>query len=129
MFIVRMLLFFRTKKTSNAERFEYLSSGKPIPELLFRFMENLLRAQRERGTGDAGRQLQPFDDLLPQFFVDHVDESAARNHQIVQLVQIQHRLGHNGQPIDGRTCWFFFWVWTLVELQKFISIDPGMMGK
>lgn len=51
---------------------------------------HLLGAQCERCAGDAGRQLQPFDDLLPEFLVDDIDETAACDDQIVQLVQVQH---------------------------------------
>lgn len=65
---------------------------------------NLLGAQGEGGTGDARRQMQPLDDLLPQLLVDNIHQAAAGYHQIVQLVQVQHRLGHDRQPIDRRAC-------------------------
>lgn len=61
---------------------------------------HLLGAQGEGGTGDAGGQVQPLDDLLPQLLVDNIHQAAAGYHQIVQLVEIQHRFGHYRQPID-----------------------------
>lgn len=65
---------------------------------------HLLCAQSERGTGDARRQMQSLDDLLPQFLVDDVDEAATGDDQIVQFVQVQHRLGHDRQAVD-RGAW------------------------
>lgn len=32
--------------------------------------------------------MQAFDDFLPQFFVDDIDQTATGYHQIVQFVQI-----------------------------------------
>ena len=63
---------------------------------------DVLGAQSEGGRRDGRRQVQALDDLLPEFLVDDVDQAAARNHQIVELVQVQHLLGHDRQPRDRR---------------------------
>lgn len=65
---------------------------------------HLLGAQGKGRTGDARRQMQALDDLLPQLLVDDIHQSAAGYYQIVQLIEIQHRFGHYGQPIDRRSC-------------------------
>lgn len=67
-------------------------------------MKHSLRPEREGGAGDGRGQLEALDDLLPQLLVDDVDEAAARHHQVVQLVQVQDLLGHDGQAVDGRPC-------------------------
>lgn len=45
--------------------------------------------------------MKALDDLLPELLVDDIDESAARHHQQVELVEIQHRFGHDWKTIDG----------------------------
>ena len=47
--------------------------------------------------------MQTLDDLLPQLFVDDVDQSSPGDDQVVQLVQVQHLLGHDGQSVDWRS--------------------------
>ena len=47
--------------------------------------------------------MKSFDDLLPQFLVDDVNEASTGHHQVVQLVEIQHLFGHNRQPCNRRT--------------------------
>lgn len=48
--------------------------------------------------------MQPLDDLLPQLLVDDVDQPAALDHQVVQLEQVQHGLGHDRQSVNRRPC-------------------------
>lgn len=55
----------------------------------------LLGAQSERRGSDARWQVEAFDDFLPEFLVDYVDQASPCDHQIVQLVQIQHRFRHD----------------------------------
>lgn len=73
-------------------------------EIKKEIMKHSLRPEREGGAGDGRGQLEALDDLLPQLLVDDVDEAAARHHQVVQLVQVQDLLGHDGQAVDGRPC-------------------------
>lgn len=47
--------------------------------------------------------MQTFDDLLPELLVDDVNQTTSLDNQVVQLVQVQHRLGHDGQSVDRRT--------------------------
>lgn len=49
---------------------------------------NLLRPQSECCAGNARRQMESLDDLLPQLLVDHIDETTARYHQVVELIQV-----------------------------------------
>lgn len=63
----------------------------------------LLSAQSERGGSDARWQAETLDDFLPELLVDYLDETASLDHQVVELVQIQHGLGHDGQTIDWLT--------------------------
>lgn len=44
--------------------------------------------------------MQTLYDLLPQFFVDDVDQSPSGDDQVVQLVQVEHLLGHDRQSVD-----------------------------
>lgn len=48
--------------------------------------------------------MQPLDDLLPQLLVDDIHEATTRDDQVVQLVQVQHGLGHDRQAIDRSSC-------------------------
>lgn len=63
---------------------------------------SLLSAQCERRRRYARREVEALDDLLPEFLVDDVDESSSGNDQIVQLVEVEHRLGHDRQSVDRR---------------------------
>lgn len=83
--------------------------------------EHLLRTQCECRTCDAGGQVQPFNYLLPQLLVYDVDETAARDHQIVQLVKIQHRFGHDRKSIDRRS-WKSKRADDLVDIQVIVLI-------
>ena len=56
----------------------------------------LLGAQSKRSGSDAWWQVEAFDDFLPEFLVDYVHQPASGDHQIVQLVQVQHRFRHDG---------------------------------
>lgn len=49
---------------------------------------HVLCSQGEGGGCDRRWQMQAFDDLLPEFFVDDVDKASALDHQIVQLVKV-----------------------------------------
>lgn len=49
----------------------------------------VLSAKCECGAGDARREVQVLDDLLPQFLIDDVHETAAAYHQLVELVEIE----------------------------------------
>jgi hypothetical protein len=59
-----------------------------------------LCAQGEGGGGYGGGEAEPLDDLLPLLLVDDLHEAAPRHHQVVQLVQVQHLLSHDRQPVD-----------------------------
>lgn len=56
---------------------------------------DLLGAQSERCTCDAGGQVQSLNDLLPQLLVYDIHKTTTRDDQIVQFVQVQHGLRHN----------------------------------
>lgn len=47
--------------------------------------------------------MQPLNYLLPQLLVYDIDQAPTCDDQVVQLVQVQHGLGHDRQAIDGRT--------------------------
>lgn len=69
--------------------------GQRMGSRMGNFTIYLLGAQSERGGSDARWQVEAFDDFLPELLVDHVNQTAAGYHQVVQLVQVQHRLRHD----------------------------------
>lgn len=62
---------------------------------------NSLRAQGEGGAGDGGGQVKAFGDLPPDLLVDDLHQPALLGHQLVEHVEIQDLLGHDGDPVDG----------------------------
>lgn len=65
---------------------------------------DLLGSKRECGTGDGGGQIKAFGDLSPDFLVDDFHQPSFLSHQLVQHVEIQDLLCHDGDPIDGSSC-------------------------
>lgn len=65
---------------------------------------NSLRAQGEGGAGDGGGQVKAFGDLPPDLLVDDLHQPALLGHQLVEHVEIQDLLGHDGDPVDGSSC-------------------------
>lgn len=66
--------------------------------------EILLCAEGEGGAGDRGGQVQAFGDLPPDLLVYHLHQTSLLSHQLIQHVQIQHLLGHDGDSIH-RCAW------------------------
>lgn len=65
--------------------------------------EILLCAEGEGGAGDGGGQVQAFGDLSPDLLVYHLHQTSLLSHQLIQHVQIQHLLGHDGDSIHRCT--------------------------
>lgn len=63
---------------------------------------HVLGAQREGGRRDGRGQVEALGDLAPNLLVDHLDQAAARHHELVELVQVEHLLRHDWNPVDGR---------------------------
>ena len=63
----------------------------------------LLCSQREGGTGDGRGQLEPLDDLLPEFLVDDINKATPGHYEVEKLVEVQHLLGHDRETVDGGT--------------------------
>lgn len=61
---------------------------------------SLLCAQGERCTGDGGGQVQSLCDFPPDLLVDDLHQAPLVRHQLVEHVQIQDLLGHDGDTID-----------------------------
>ena len=60
----------------------------------------VLSSESEGCGGDGGGKLEISDDLLPLLLVDHLHQAALLHHQVVQLEQVQHVLGHHWQSVD-----------------------------
>lgn len=65
---------------------------------------HLLGAQREGGAGDGRGEVETFCDLPPDLLVDDLHQASLLRHQLVQLVQVQHLLGHDGNAVDRSPC-------------------------
>ena len=63
---------------------------------------HVLGAESEGGTGDRAGQVEALGDLAPQLLVDDLDEAALGHHELVELEQVEHVLGHDGYAVDGR---------------------------
>lgn len=63
-----------------------------------------LCAQGESCTGDGGGQVESLCDFSPDLLVDNLHKAALLRHQLVQHVQIQDLLGHDGDTIDWGSC-------------------------
>lgn len=61
---------------------------------------HLLGAQREGGAGDGCGEVETFGDLPPDLLVDDLHQASLLCHQLVQLVQVQHLLSHDGNAVD-----------------------------
>lgn len=75
--------------------------GNPLWEVA---APNSLRAQGEGGAGDGGGQVKAFGDLPPDLLVDDLHQPTLLRHQLVEHVEIQDLLGHDGDPVDGSSC-------------------------
>lgn len=75
-----------------------LFSGKVMRE------RHPLGAQREGGAGDGRGEVETFGDLPPDLLVDDLHQASLFRHQLVQLVQVQHLLGHDGNAVDRSPC-------------------------
>lgn len=73
-------------------------NGNSLQELA---VHNSLRAQGEGGAGDGGGQVKAFGDLPPDLLVDDLHQPTFLSHQLVEHVQVQDLLGHDGDPVDG----------------------------
>lgn len=65
---------------------------------------DLLGSKRKCGTGDGGGQIKAFGDLSPDLLVDDFHQPSFLSHQLVEHVEIQDLLCHDGDPIDGSPC-------------------------
>lgn len=65
---------------------------------------DLLGSKCERGTGDGGGQVKAFGDLSPDLLVDDFYQPSFLGHQLVEHVEIQDLLCHDGDPVDGSSC-------------------------
>ena len=63
-----------------------------------------LCAQGEGRAGDGGGQVETLGDFSPNLLVDHLDQAAARHHELVQLVQVEHLLRHYRNAINWSAC-------------------------
>jgi len=63
-----------------------------------------LGSKCEGGTGDGGGQIKAFGDLSPDLLVDDFHQPSFLGHQLVEHVEIQDLLCHDGDPIDGSSC-------------------------
>ena len=61
----------------------------------------LLGPESEGGGGDGGGEAESLDDLLPLLLVDDLHQAAPGAHQVVQLVQVEDLLGHDGKTVNG----------------------------
>ena len=55
----------------------------------------LLGPKSEGGRSDGGGEAETLDDLLPLLLVDDLHQAALLTHQVIQLKQVQHTLGHH----------------------------------
>ena len=62
---------------------------------------SLLSSEGEGGGGDGGWEAEPLDDLLPLLLIDDLHQASSGAHQIVQLIQVENLLGHDGKTVDG----------------------------
>ena len=60
----------------------------------------VLGPQGEGGGGDGGWEAEPLDNLLPLLLVDDLHKASSGTHQIVQLVQVENLLGHDGKTVN-----------------------------
>lgn len=67
-------------------------------------MRHLLGAEREGGAGDRCGEVEAFGDLSPDLLVDDLHQASLLRHQFIQLVQVQHLLGHNGDAVHWSPC-------------------------
>ena len=63
-----------------------------------------LGPQGEGGAGDGRGQVQAFGDLSPDLLVDDLHQAPLLRHQLIQHVQVQDLLGHDGDSVDGGPC-------------------------
>ena len=61
----------------------------------------LLGPEGEGGGGDGGGEAEPLDDLLPLLLVDDLHQAAPGAHQVIQLVEVEDLLGHDGKTVNG----------------------------
>lgn len=61
--------------------------------------QHLLGAQCEGGAGDGRGEVEAFSDLPPDLLVDDLHQASLLRHQLVQLVQVQHLLSHDGDAV------------------------------
>ncbi len=66
--------------------------------------EYVLCSESEGSAGDGGRQVQALRDLPPQLFIYDLHQPPLLCHQLVQHVEVQHLLGHDGNPVHWRPC-------------------------
>lgn len=92
---------------------------------------HVLGAQSEGGRGDARGQIQAFGYFAPDLLVDHLDEPAASNHQVVELVEVQNLLSHYWDAIDGlvsigheleEVVEELFALWVIAELVELLEL-------
>lgn len=63
-----------------------------------------LGPQGEGGAGDGRGQVQAFGDLPPDLLVDDLHQAPLLRHQLIQHIQVQDLLGHDGDSVDGGPC-------------------------
>lgn len=67
-------------------------------------LQDSLGSKREGGAGDGGGQIKAFGDLSPDLLVDDFHQPSLLSHQLIEHVEIQDLLCHDGDPIDGSSC-------------------------
>ena len=82
----------------------YLSSETDIRMSTSCRETHLLSSECECSGGDARREAETFDDLLPLLLVDHLHQTPTGYHQVEQLVQVEHLFRHDWKPVD-RSSW------------------------
>lgn len=65
---------------------------------------HLLGAESESCAGDGCGQVETFGDLPPDLLVDNFHQASLLCHKLVQLVEVQHLLRHDGNAVH-RSSW------------------------
>ena len=66
--------------------------------------QNSLCSQGKGGTGDGRWQVEALGDFAPDLTVDHLDEAALLDDELVEPVEIEHLFGHDRNAVDCLAC-------------------------
>lgn len=107
----------------------YYSSNSPRAFLQVR-ERHLLGAESESCAGDGCGQVETFGDLPPDLLVDNFHQASLLCHKLVQLVEVQHLLRHDGNAIH-RSSWmeerintikYIPFLWILLWKTKLVNV-------